>query len=86
MPRFNEIFEYCKSKCKSDAQYLKVETGGNDPKISSKMRYSELLRTRKPQTFPITSQFVVSTCPNVGGIGGRKFKCNNPIFVNSNKK
>lgn len=83
MPRFNEIFEYCKHKCKSDIQYLKVETGGNNPNISSKIRYSELLRTRKPQTFSITSQFVVSTCPNVGD---RKYKCNNTLFVNSNKK
>ena len=82
MPRFNEIFEYCKSKCKSDVQYLKVETGGNKPNISSKMRYSELLRTRKPQTFPANSTFVATTCPNVGG---QKYKCNNTLFVNSNQ-
>ena len=80
MPRFNEIFEYCQSNCKPNVQYLKTQTGGNNPNISAKMRYSEILRTRTPQNFPTDSTFVVSQCPNEGG---KKYKCKNPIFVNN---
>jgi hypothetical protein len=80
MPRFNELFQHCQANCKPNVQYLKTQTGGNNPNISSKMRYSEILRTRTPQTFPTNSTFVLTTCPNEGG---KKYKCNNPIFVNN---
>lgn len=82
MPRFNEFFQHCQQNCKPNVRYLKTQTCENNPNISSKMRYSELLRTRKPQTFPVNSTFVATTCPNVGG---QKYKCNNTLFVNSNQ-
>lgn len=82
MPRFNEFIQHCQQNCKPNVRYLKTQTGGNNPNISGKMRYAEILRTRTPQTFHIRSQFVVSTCPNVGG---QKYKCTNPMFVNSNQ-
>lgn len=45
MNRTNDIAKYCAcQKTMQQAQYSKVATGGNDPSISQKMRYSQYLR------------------------------------------
>jgi hypothetical protein len=46
----SEKIEYCmKQSCKKN-QYSNLTTGGNDPKITKAMRYSQLLNSRKSKT------------------------------------
>jgi hypothetical protein len=82
MPRFNEILHHCEHKCQPKAGYLKMATAENNPNISAKMRYSEIVRTSTPITVEAKkSTFVQRACP---GINKPKYKCNNSMFVNSN--
>ena len=54
MPKQNmfDIVKYCNQKNSEcvKAEYLKVATGGNNPNISQKMRYSQYVQSFKPKT------------------------------------
>ena len=59
VPDTTQKIEYCiKKKCYSlnsiisgsNIQYNKLATGGNDPSISKKMLYSQVVRTSKSKT------------------------------------
>ena len=39
------IIKYCKDRCNND-QYKKMTTSTNNPKMSTKMRYSEYIRSK----------------------------------------
>lgn len=45
-----EKIDYCVKQSCVKAQYSKLSTGGNDPKLTKAMRYSQLLSSRKPKT------------------------------------
>jgi hypothetical protein len=45
-----EKIDYCVKQSCVKAQYSKLSTGGNDPKLTKSMRYSQLLSSRKPKT------------------------------------
>lgn len=49
------ITKFCQNKCQPTA-YKKVATAGNDPTISTKMRYSQYIRSVKPRTVTIEDQ------------------------------
>ncbi len=45
MNQTNDINKYCScARAQQQAQYSRVATGGNNPSISQKMRYSQYLR------------------------------------------
>jgi alpha-tubulin suppressor-like RCC1 family protein len=46
----SEKIDYCVKQSCIKAQYSQFATGGNDPKITKAMRYSQLLSSRKPKT------------------------------------
>jgi alpha-tubulin suppressor-like RCC1 family protein len=46
----SEKIDYCVKQSCIKAQYSQFTTGGNDPKITKAMRYSQLLSSRKPKT------------------------------------
>jgi|MesohylFT_1024984.scaffolds.fasta_scaffold05892_2 hypothetical protein len=57
----NPKIDYCLSKTNgtalnkatmtcSQVQYNKINTGGNDPSMSQKMRYAQIVRSSKTQT------------------------------------
>ncbi len=50
MPKLNTMYDIdklCKTKQEcADVQYLKVATGGNDPRMSKAMRYSQYVNTK----------------------------------------
>ena len=49
--------DYCKKQCPSNYQYKRFATGGNDPHISCKMRYANLVNNTKN-----LNRIPVSTC------------------------
>ena len=46
----SEKIDYCVKQSCVKAQYSQFTTGGNDPKLTKAMRYSQLLSSRKPKT------------------------------------
>jgi hypothetical protein len=46
----SEKIDYCVKQSCIKAQYSQFTTGGNNPKITKAMRYSQLLSSRKPKT------------------------------------
>ena len=49
------ITKFCQNKCQPTA-YKKVATAGNDPSITTKMRYSQYIRTVKPRRITVEDQ------------------------------
>ena len=46
----SEKIDYCVKQSCVKAQYSQLSTGGNNPKLTKAMRYSQLLSSRKPKT------------------------------------
>jgi hypothetical protein len=68
---------YCEKKhCDRLVQYNKISTGGNNPAMSSSMRYSQLVKLGKFTSVPV-AQFK-QMCPGVSMVA--PLKCTNPIF------
>ena len=50
MPRMFSIIKFCQEKeCQRQIEYKQLKTGGNDPSISNKMRYSQYVQHTKPR-------------------------------------
>jgi len=50
MRNMNNMIKYCNcQKAGLSAEYLKMQTGGNDPSISARMRYAAYVRSSNPQ-------------------------------------
>lgn len=41
------IIKFCENKC-NNVQYNKLTTANNNPKMSTKMRYSQYIQNKKP--------------------------------------
>jgi hypothetical protein len=41
------IIKFCENKC-NPVEYNKLQTANNNPKMSTRMRYSQYIRTKKP--------------------------------------
>ena len=50
MHRTNDIDKYCRCAANQKAEYAKVKTSGNDPSISSKMRFSQYVNLVSSKT------------------------------------
>jgi hypothetical protein len=75
--RIDPLQRYCeKQHCNRLVQYNKITTSGNNPKMSSSMRYSQLVKSGKFTSVP-AAQFA-QICPNV--LTAAPIKCTNPIF------
>lgn len=49
--RLFDIIKFCQDKkCQQNIQYNRLKTGGNDPSMSSAMRYAQYVRAAKPKT------------------------------------
>ena len=53
----NNITQYCKRKSGEKVEYVKQSTGGNDPSISKRMRYSQIVRNNAPKVVVGTTTF-----------------------------
>jgi hypothetical protein len=87
----NQMIEYCQKKNSSCAQstikYNLLQTGGNNPQVSSKMKYAEYAKNfskSKPSNPDICKNGETLTSPILNSnIRYRKFPCNNSIFTNN---
>jgi len=59
--------DYCKKNCQSNYQYKNLVTGGNDPSISCKMRYANLVNNTQNlnRASGSTTQATCSTVKNI---------------------
>lgn len=53
-----DIVRYCQQKeCERQIRYKQMATGGNDPTITNKMRYSQYVKNAKPRQTQVTFQY-----------------------------
>jgi hypothetical protein len=53
--RLFDIIKFCQDKkCQQNIQYNRLKTGGNDPSMSSAMRYAQYVRSTKPKSNQLT--------------------------------
>ena len=75
--QFDPLKRYCEQKhCDSLVKYNQIGTGGNDPTITAKMRYAQLVRSKK--FTKVTKKQIKILCPGIST--DPPLKCNNPIF------
>ena len=57
------IIQFCENKC-NNVEYKKIVTANNNPKMSTRMRYSQYIRYKKPNNCcnkTIIPQFINNT-------------------------
>lgn len=58
MPKMFDIVRYCQQKeCERQIRYKQMATGGNDPTITNKIRYSQYVKNAKPRQTQVTFQY-----------------------------